>query len=143
MRVQKLTRHQFMDGSILISIRSLLATYLILALVSCGGGGDGGTPSVATPAQTIVSGSVQAPAGQIAFFRERSPGNLFISEAYAALTGLANVPDHTIVELARLDTTATNFTVLSTTTTSGGRYSFNLTNLGLQPANDLIVRVAG
>lgn len=123
-----------------------LATALVFCglLLSCGGGGgDGGTPTVATPAQTIVTGSVQAPAGQIAFFRERSFGNLFISEAYAALTGLANVPDSTIVELAKLDSTAANFTVLSTTTTSGGRYSFNLTTLGLQPSHDLIVRVAG
>src|SRR5262249_52453855 len=33
--------------------------------------------------------------------------------------------------------------VLSTTTISGGRYSFNLTALGIPPSNDLIVRVAG
>jgi hypothetical protein len=133
-----------MDGSNLISIRSLLGTFLSLALLNCGGGGgEGGTPFITTPAQTIVSGSVQAPAGQIAFFRESSIGNLFVSDAYAALTGLTNVSDNTIVELARLDSTATNVTVLSTTTTSGGRYSFNLTNQGLQPAQDLIVRVAG
>ena len=142
-RVLPLQSRQIMDRAILIVIRSFLATSLILSLLSCGGGGEGGTPSLARPAQTIVSGSVQAPAGQVAFFRERSLGDLLISDAYAALTGLANVSDNTIVKLVRLNTTATDFTVLSTTTTSGGRYSFNLTALGVQPAHDLIVRVAG
>jgi hypothetical protein len=135
-----------MDKFTLTSIRTLLIPFLVLALSGCpGGGGDGGggTPPVATPAQTIVSGSVQAPAGQIVFFKEKSFGDLFVSEAYAALLGLANVPDNTIVELARLSPDATNLTVFSSTTTSSGRYSFNLTTLGLQPAHDLIVRVAG
>lgn len=119
---------------------------LTLSISSCGSGGSSGgettTSPVATPTQTIVSGTVQAPGGQIAFIKKKSFGDLFVSEAYAALTGLANVPDNTIVQLARLNANATGFTVI-TTTTSGGRYSFNLTALGLQPANDLMVRVAG
>lgn len=131
-----------MNGSILISLRGLITACFILALTSCSGGGDDGIlPSSST--QTIVSGSVKAPAGRVAFFRKRSPEELWISEAYAALTGLSNVPDGTIVELGRLDATATNVTVLGTTTTSKGRYSFNLTRIGVQPAHDLIVRVAG
>ena len=131
-----------MAGSIRISLRGLLTVSFILALTSCSGGGDDGIlPSSST--QTIVSGSVQAPAGRVAFFRKRSLEELWISEAYAALTGLSNVRDGTIVELARLDATATNVTVLDTTTTLGGRYSFNLTRIGVQPAHDLIVRVAG
>ena len=119
---------------------------LPLSISSCGSGGSSGgetTSPVATPAQTIVSGTVQAPGGVVAFFKKNSLGDLFVSEAYAALTGLANVQDGTIVQLARLNANATNFTVITTTTTSGGRYSFNLTSLGLQPANDLIVRVEG
>ena len=126
--------------------RRLLLLVLAALLAGCPGGGDGGgtgsTPA-ATPTQTTVSGSVQAPAGQIAFFKERTWRDVVVSEAYAALTGLAAVPDNTIVQLARLNANATTFTVLSTATTSGGHYSFNLTALGLQPANDLIVRVAG
>jgi hypothetical protein len=133
-----------MVGSTLISLRGLLTVSFILSLTSCSGGGEDGTlSSPSTPSQTIVSGSVQAPAGQVAFLRKSSLEELWVSEAYAALTGLSNVPDRTIVELARLDATATHFTVLATTTTSGGRYSFNLTRIGVQPAHDLIVRVAG
>jgi hypothetical protein len=132
------------------SLRLVLAlvgcALLPLSLSSCGGGGGGGaetTPPIAAPVQTIVSGTVQAPGGQIAFFKKKSFGDLFVSEAYAALTGLANVPDNTIVQLAKLNSNATSSTVITTATTTGGRYSFNLTALGLQPANDLIVRVAG
>jgi hypothetical protein len=122
---------------------------LASSLSGCSGGGDGGgvttapSTSSATAAPTIVSGSVQAPAGLVAFFKESAIGDLLVSDAYAALTGLAPVPDHTIVQLARLNTNASGFAVLSTTVTSAGRYSFDLTALGLQPANDLIVRVAG
>jgi len=126
--------------------RRLLLLVLAALLTGCPGGGDGGgagnTPA-ATTTQTTVSGSVQAPAGQIAFFKERTWRDVVVSEAYAALTGLAAVPDNTIVQLARLNANAATFTVLATATTSGGHYSFNLTALGLQPANDLIVRVAG
>lgn len=117
-----------------------------LALTSCGSGGgndSGPPPPVASPTQTIVSGTVTAPGGAIAFFKQPSLGDVFLSEAYAALTGLANVPDNTIVQLARLDANATNVSVITTTTTSGGRYSFDLTALGLQPSNDLIVRIEG
>jgi hypothetical protein len=118
---------------------------LTFFISSCGsGGGDGIPPQPApTTAQTIVSGMVQAPSGQVAFFKKNNFSDLFVSEAYAALTGLGNVPDNTIVQLARLNASATDFSVIATTATSGGRYSFNLTTFGLQPANDLIVRVAG
>lgn len=136
--------HRQMSGSILIYLRGLLTISFTLTLFSCGGGGgDETVPSPATPSQTIVSGSVQAPAGLVAFFRKSTLEELWISEAYAALTGLSNVPDGTIVELARLDAIATNVGVLATTTTSGGRYSFNLTSIRALPAHDLIVRVTG
>ena len=120
------------------------AVGLLISISSCSsGGGEGASPPISTAPQTIVSGTVQAPNGQVALFKKTSFSDLFLSEAYAALTGLANVPDNTIVQLARLDANASSFSVISTTSTSGGRYSFNLTALGLQPANDLIVRVAG
>jgi hypothetical protein len=116
----------------------------ICAISSCrSGSGEGVTPPVSTATQTIVSGTVQAPDGQVAFFKKRRFNDFFVSEAYAALSGLANVPDNTIVHLARLNAVASDFNVIATTTTSGGRYSFNLTALGLDLENDLIVRVAG
>lgn len=118
----------------------------LFSMHGCGGGSSGsggGTAPVAAVTDTVVTGTVQAPGGQVAFYKKPTLGDWFESEAYAALTGLANVPDNTIVQLARLSATATSFSVISTTTTSGGRYSFNLSALGIQPANDLIVRVAG
>lgn len=120
---------------------------LSVALSACGsgGGGDGGGGSSAAPTAS-VSGSVQAPNGQIAL--NHSTGlierlvNLFLPTAYATISGLSPVPDGTQVQLARFNATGTDFTVLATTTTAAGTYSFNLTNLGLQVSNDLIVHVA-
>src|SRR6476660_4604335 len=103
-----------MDRCALVSFKTLLVAFLLLSLSGCSGGGDGGgggTP-VAAPPATIVAGSVQAPAGQIAFFREKGLSDVFVSEAYAALSGLANVPDNTIIQLARLNSDAITFTVL-------------------------------
>lgn len=117
---------------------------LLLALSACGGGGDGGGGSAAPT--TTVSGSVRAPNGQIAF--NHSPGfldrvaTLFTPTAYASIAGLSSVPDGTLVQLARLNAAGTDFSVLATTVTAGGSYSFNLTNLGLLIANDMMVRVA-
>ncbi|MDX2250913.1 MAG: Ig-like domain-containing protein [Nitrospira sp.] len=127
------------------ALLAALSCLILLSLTSCGGGGnDGGAPiPVAAANQTVVSGTVQAPGGAIAFFKEPSIGDFFTSEAYAALTGLANVDNGTLVQLARLNSTASAFIVIATTTVSGGLYSFNLTSLGLQPSNDLIVRVEG
>ena len=117
-------------------------------LTSCSGGGDGGGGgSSATPTTTIsVSGSVQAPNGQIAFkhpprFLEQL-GTLFFPKAFASISGLSPVPDGTQVQLARFNATGTSFTTIASTTTIGGTYTFNLTNLGLQISNDLFVRVA-
>src|SRR5262249_5005432 len=62
--------------------------------------------------------------------------------ANASVSGLSPVADGTTVQLIRVNAIATSFTVLSTTTTAGGRYIFNLTNLGLGLSQDLVVRVA-
>ena len=127
---------------------SIAVGFSSLLLLSCGGGGGGDAGGGAPPAAqtTTVSGSVQAPGGQVAF---NQPQGLlqqfaqFISpSAYASVSGLSPVPDGTTVQLVRLNATGTSFTVLASTTTSGGRYTFNLTNLGIQPSNDLVVRVA-
>jgi len=83
-----------------------------------------------------------APGGVVAFHGQPSFRQFFASSAYAALSGLVAVPDGTIVELARF-TKSANVTVIGTTSTAGGRYSFNLSAFGVEPANDVFVRVVG
>jgi len=128
-----------------ISISVLLISSCLL-LLSCGGGGGGGGGAPPAAQATTVSGSVQAPGGQVVFnhpqwILQQFADSIF-SSAYALVTGLSPVPDGTSVQLIRLNATGTSFTVLASTMTSGGRYSFNLTSLGLQPSSDLAVRVA-
>ena len=119
-----------------LSVVSVMA----LTLTACGGGGDGGTGgSPSATAQTTVSGTVQAPNGQVAF-HQPTLWDVFESSAFASLSGLTSVPDGTPVQLGRMGS-AGSFTVLASTTVSGGRYSFNLTSLGLTFASDLVVRV--
>ena len=122
---------------------------LICSILSCSSGGNGGgeeVPPTVSPTTTVqptmVSGTVQAPGGQIAFFKKPGFGDWLESEAYAAVSGLAPVSDGTTVELGRIGHTSPfSFSLISSTVTSGGRYTFNLTNLGLIPAVDIIVRV--
>jgi FG-GAP-like repeat len=115
-----------------------------LTLAACGGD-DGGGPPPPPPAQIIVSGTVQAPAGQVALFTEprlwERIGALVFPEAVAALSGVSPVPDGTPVQLVRIDEAGNVAAALASTTVTGGRYSFNLTSLGLSPASDLAVRV--
>lgn len=128
-------------------LQAFMLLLIGLPLLSCGGGGGGeaaGGSHSATPAVITVSGSVQAPNnGTVVFHRKPTLGDFIVAEAYAALTGLATVPDNTLVELVRLNGTGSAATVLATTTTSGGHYGFNLTALGVQPAHNMIVRVTG
>jgi alpha-tubulin suppressor-like RCC1 family protein len=118
---------------------------LIFSISSCssgGGEGAGAPPPVSTTTQIIVSGTVQAPGGQIAFFKKPGFGDWLESEANAAVTGLALVSDGTTVELGRIGHTAPfSFSLISSTMTSGGRYTFNFTNLGLSPDIDLVVGI--
>jgi hypothetical protein len=98
--------------------RTVVPLAFSAVIVSCGGGGGGGGGGSPPAAQaTIVSGTVQAPGGQLAF---NSPQGLlqqfaqFIApSAYASVTGLSPVPDGTMVQLVRFNTTGTGFTVLS------------------------------
>ena len=125
----------------------LLLAGITMSLSGCGGGGGdggGGGPTPAPSAQ-VVSGSVQAPGGQVTLFIqpslwERAAG-VFSSEAVAALSGLSPVPDGTPVQLIRINEAGNVLATLASTTVSGGRYSFNLTSLGLSPASNLVVRV--
>ncbi len=65
---------------------------LICSIVSCSSGGSGSgegvpPPVSATTPQTIVSGTVQSPGGQIAFFKKPGFDDWLESEAYAAKFG--------------------------------------------------------
>lgn len=115
-----------------------------LMLTACGGD-DGGSPPPPPSAQVIVSGTVQAPAGQVALFTRPSLWDravaLLSPEAVAALTGLSSVPDGTAVQLIRIDDAGNVAATLASTTVLAGRYSFNLTSLGLNPSSNLLVRV--
>lgn len=131
-----------MRGNRLKLARGLLGLALLLLLIDCGGGGGGG--SSGGPPPTVVSGTVQAPGGQIAFYREQGLlerlAELLAPSAYAAVSGLSSVADGTQVELGRISAAGT-VTRIATTTTAGGKYSFNLTSLGLGFSSDLVVRV--
>lgn len=123
------------------------AMVFVLALAACGGGGGGGSansPSTA-PAQTIISGAVTAPAGQVALSPSRSwldrVAAMLSPAAYAGISGLVSVPDGTSVQLGKIASDGT-FAAIETSNTSGGRYSFNLSRAGLVFTNDLIVQVA-
>jgi hypothetical protein len=125
-------------------MRQTLALIVISSLlIGCSGSdGSGGSAPIGAAETITVGGSVSAPAGAIAFDKRPSFGDISGSEAYAAVTGLLTVPDGTIVQLGRFNATGTNVLITSTTTTNG-RYSFNLTTLGLEPSHDLMVQVSG
>jgi hypothetical protein len=60
----------------------------------------------------------------------------------AALSGLSSVPDGTPVQLGHIDRNGTFMAVIASTTVSGGRYSFNLTSLGLAFSSTLVASVS-
>ena len=115
-----------------------------IALAACGGD-DGGSPPPTPSAQVTVSGTVQAPAGQVTLFTKPSLWDqavaLLSPEAMAALTGLSTVADGTPVQLIRIDDAGNVAAALASTAVLAGRYSFNLTSLGLNPSSNLLVRV--
>lgn len=124
--------------------RTLASIVISSLLIDCSGGsGSGGSAPIGAADTVTVGGSVSAPAGAIAFNKRPSIGDIFESEAYAAVTGLLTVPDGTIVQLGRFNAPGTNVLPITSTTTTNGRYSFDLTALGLVPSHDLIVQVSG
>ena len=137
-------------------IRFVIPILIAFLLQACGGGGGGGggetsgttTPTTPATPNSIVTGSVQAPGGQVALLERghwtTKLASIFISSSYADLIGMAIVPDGTIVELVRVDpvTGAASGAPLATTSVSAGRYSFNLTSLGLDYSTTLLVRLA-
>ena len=135
-------------------IRFVIPILVAFLLQACGGGGGGGetsgttTPTTPATPNSIVTGSVQAPGGQVALLERghwtTKLASIFISSSYADLIGMAIVPDGTVVELVRVDpvTGAASGAPLATTSVSAGRYSFNLTSLGLDYSTTLLVRLA-
>lgn len=121
---------------------AVLSTLVCIATTGCGGGNDGaGGPAVP---DLVVSGMVTAPGGTVAFLRESVIFDFFESESHAAIVGGIPVADGTIVQLGRITKSAQfTFLPISSTTTASGRYTFNLTSLGVAFANDLLVRVVG
>ena len=130
---------------IVIGVRSLLTAVILALVAACGGGGGASPPP--PPPDVIVGGSVNAPNGQIAFHRAPSGPeywlNALMPAAHAAVPGSSPVVDGTAVDLVRLDDTGVVAETLASTTTSGGRYSFNFSDLSLSIANDLLVSAKG
>jgi hypothetical protein len=147
------------QGMIMFARRSALRTVIatiafgtMLSLTACGGGGGGGggggsSSSGGTSGTTTVSGSIQAPNGQVAFYAPHGWGErwqrFFLSTAYASISGLSAVPDGTQVQLVRLNADGIGFNVLATTTATAGRYTFDLTSLNAPFASNLVIRVLG
>ena len=133
---------------------ALLALGLVLWTLSstgCTGGANSSNPNVPPTgaSEVVVSGLVQVPNGQVAYepffpsIWNALAQSVQPSVASAVQTGLAAVPDGTIVHLIQLDANAAESSVLASTRTSQGQYFFNLTAVGLQFASDLIVQVIG
>jgi hypothetical protein len=125
----------------------LIGLILSIPLFSCSGSsGSGGGGNPAASQDDIISGSVQAPAGQIAFLPQEHLFEQFakflLPSANALISGLSPVPDGTTVELDRISDAGAILVTISTTTTSSGDFSFNLTKLGISFSSDLIVRVS-
>src|SRR5262245_48503853 len=121
---------------------SFVAAWALILPACGGGGGSGGSgaPPVGGP-QTIVSGSVQAPSGQVAF-HQPTFWDFLESSACASVSGLTFVPDGTTVQIGLIDRTGTLTAPLASTKISGGRYSFNLTNLSMSFSSSFVVQVS-
>ena len=130
---------------------SAIGVALLVALSGCGGGGGGGSSSasvgtLAAPgaSSVTVSGAVSAPTATIAEFRgpsilERIADSL-VGSAHAAMLGLVTVADGTRIELVRVNDSGAVVASLAATTTTGGRYTFDIGAVGAIPASDLVVQ---
>ena len=131
-------------------IVALIAISISLIFAGCGGSGggsgDGGSDQDAQE-RIIVSGSVMAPNGQVAFKGKQKVlkclANILIPPLDASISGLLNVPDGAQVDLIRLNDAATPDETLAMTTTEAGKYSFDFDELGLDYSHDLAVIVSG
>jgi len=130
---------------------------IAITIAACGAGGGGGggaaTSSSISP-DFVVSGTVSAPGGVVAFNQKKDLfkkiSDVLFPPAYASssfqailfpVSGIFPVTDGTQVDLVRINHDGAIISTLATTTTSGGTYSFNLNKLGLTTASDLTVQV--
>ena len=124
--------------------QNIVAASLLLSLSACGGGGGGGG-SLSSPQSNVVSGDVMTPNGMVASIANPTIAdkllNWVLPTAIADLAGIADVPDNTIIELVQLDGGGNVTSVISTTTTSNGRYSFDLDSLNITNSSSLAVRL--
>lgn len=127
---------------------AFLPGLLALFLVACGGGGGGGTvspPPPPPPLDVMVGGLIEAPNGQVASAWPLHGLDgwfaLVVPNAAASVPGAAPVPDGTPVDLNRLGADGSITETIASTTTNGGRYVFNFTDLGLS-FNDYYVATA-
>jgi len=74
-------------------------------------------------------------------FHQPGYGDFLESSAYASILGLTAVPDGTPVQIGLIDRTGTLTGALASTKISGGRYSFNLTSLGISFSSSYVVEV--
>ncbi len=123
--------------------------FLVLLLAACNGGGGGGGSGNPPPASAdiVISGLVSAPGGALAYGPEKGLwekfAQLLFPAALAVPSGMAAVPDGTPVDLVTVDNVGAVTAVRASTTTSTGRYSFNLSTLGIPLSSDLAVRAVG
>ena len=132
--------------------RVFIIVAFFISLAACGGGGGGGGTtgnsfgSTAPAAVTMLTGQVLVPNGVVASLAQPSLADMALDLVFPAaaadLNGIVPAPAGTTVELVRLNSFAEVSAILATTTTdSNGRYSFDLSNLGLSPEITLAVQV--
>lgn len=130
-------------------LRCIFGMVIFATIAGCGGGGDdssgaGYQPGSQPKREPIVGGTVSAPSTKT-FINASSASNIRVNpsalSANSALTGAVLVPDGTVVELAKLDAYANIVEIISSTKTADGKYSFDLDELGIGYASNLIVRV--
>jgi alpha-tubulin suppressor-like RCC1 family protein len=122
---------------------------IALTVTACsgggGGGGEGDGGSGSSSLNFVVSGAVSAPGGAVAFLPRKNLleqfADAFIAPVHAAISGFSPVADGTTVQLVRISDAGVVVSILATTTTSDGRYSFDFTVLGLNISSDLVVQV--
>lgn len=129
-------------------LNSVLLAVIAVFMTACsggGGGGSSGTSSASSTGDFIITGTVSAPGGVVAFFPHRNflekVYDAVFPATYASISGVAPVPDGTEIDLVSIDDAGTVISILASTKTAGGGYSFDFTKLGLTTSSDLAVQV--
>ncbi|WP_067560631.1 hypothetical protein [Halofilum ochraceum] len=124
-------------------IRALVAGGGSVLLVACGGGGSGGGSGTETGTETsttsTLSGNVELVDGtaDVRSWDERLLA-FFVADVHAALGGLIDAPDGTAVRLIRIDQDGNEVDQLDTSTTTDGRFEFEIDS-DIGTGGDLII----